>query len=188
MKSDKSAIVACRWAPVLLVLALPSAARAQTTWVLQKSTLTYHVTHPLHEVAGISHAARGKGVCSAGQCSFLIAVPVKSFNSGDSNRDLHMLEIVRGAQYPMVVVRTQIPEAALDSSEIHADFQIQFAGQTAQFHQVLFHLAAHGDHVRLTGTIPATLTDFKIPPPELLFVPIKNQIPVDVDMTWERQK
>lgn len=151
---------------------------------MQKSTLTYHVSHPLHEVAGISHAARGKGVCTSGECSFLIAAPVKSFDSGDSNRDLHMLETVRGAKYPMVVVRTQIPEAALASSEIHADLQIQFGGETAEFHQVLFHLATHGGEIRLTGTIPATLTDFKIPAPELLFVPIRNQIPVDVDMTW----
>lgn len=171
-----------------VLVAVVPAARAQTTWVLTQSTLTYHVSHPLHQVAGISHAARGKGVCQSGQCSFLIAAPVKSFDSGDSNRDLHMLEVVRGAQFPMIVVRTQIAEAALDSGAIHADLAIQFAGQTAEFHQLLFHLTAHGDQIRLTGTIPATLADFKIPPPELLFVPIKNEIPIDVDMTWEKQK
>jgi len=55
--------------------------------VLEQSTLTYHVSHPLHQVDGVSHAPRGKGVCKDGQCDFLIAVPVKSFDSGDSNRD-----------------------------------------------------------------------------------------------------
>ena len=66
----------------------------------EQSTLTYHVSHPLHQIDGVSHAARGKGVCHAGQCDFLIAVPVKSFDSGDSNRDLHMLQVTRGAQFP----------------------------------------------------------------------------------------
>ena len=70
------------------------------------------MSHPLHQTEGVSHAARGKGVCHAGQCDFLIAVPVKSFDSGDSNRDLHMLQVTRGAEFPMVTVRTRLPETA----------------------------------------------------------------------------
>ena len=61
---------------------------------------------------GVSHAARGKGVFHAGQCDFLIAAPVKSFDSGDSNRDLHMLQVTRGGQFALVNVRTRSPEAA----------------------------------------------------------------------------
>jgi hypothetical protein len=41
-----------------------------------------------------------------------------------------------------------------------------------------------GKDIRLTGTIPATITDFRIPAPSLLTIPIKNEIPVKVDMTW----
>ncbi len=74
-----------------------------------QSTLTYHMSHPMHEVDGVSHAARGKGVCHAGWCDFLIAVPVKSFDSGDTNRDLHMIEATRGAQFPMIQVRAHFP-------------------------------------------------------------------------------
>ena len=32
--------------------------------------------------------------------------------------------------------------------------------------------------------VPATLSDFKIDPPSLLAVPVKNEMPVRVDMTW----
>lgn len=187
MNFDQRGFQNRQWLWIALLLAVPGFAQAQTTWVLKQSTLTYHVTHPLHHVAGVSHAARGKGVCSHGVCSFLIAVPVKSFDSGDSNRDLHMLQITRGAEFPMIVVRTQVPESALDSSSLRANLEVQFAGQTALFKQVPFALATHGDEVRLTGTIPATCSDFKITPPELLFVPINNQIPISADMTWEKQ-
>src|ERR1700691_4181248 len=109
-----------------LLLSVPTLAQTDSQWTLQQSTLTYHVSHPLHQLDGISHAARGKGVCHAGQCDFLIAVPVKSFDSGDSNRDLHMIEDVRGAQFPMVVVRTHFPEAATTSPTIYADLEVQF--------------------------------------------------------------
>ncbi len=171
----------------LLLLALPALVRADSQWVLERCTLTYHVSHPLHQVEGVSHAVRGKGVCHAGQCDFLIAVPVKSFDSGDSNRDLHMLQATHGGQFPMVIVRTRLPEAASASATIHADLEIQFAGQTAQYKQVTFQQVTKGNETQISGTIPTTLSDFKIAPPSLLAVPVKNEIPVRVDMTWRAQ-
>lgn len=171
-----------------LLLAIPGWTWAQTDWVLQSSTLTYHVSHPLHQVEGVSRAAKGKGICQSGGCSFLIAAPVKSFDSGDSNRDLHMLEVTRGAEFPMIVVRTQFSESEISSGTVHADLEVQFAGQTAHYKQISFQLVKQQDgEIKLSGTIPATLTDFKIQPPSLLMVPIKNDIPVRIEMVWKQQ-
>src|ERR1700736_996176 len=123
---------------VVLLASLPVFAAADSQWILQQSTLTYHVSHPLHESEGVSHAARGKGVCHAGQCDFLIAVPVKSFDSGDSNRDLHMLQVTRGAQFPIVSVRLRLPDTSLASPTLDCDLEVQFAGNTAHYSHVPF--------------------------------------------------
>jgi len=69
--------------PLLFVPVAPSLFAADHQWVLKQSTLIYHASHPLHQTEGISQAARGKGICHEGQCEFLIAVPVKTFDSGD---------------------------------------------------------------------------------------------------------
>jgi hypothetical protein len=173
---------------LFLLLILPALCRAAgKDWVLAESTLTYHVSHPLHQSEGVSHAARGKGVCGAGQCDFIIGAPVKSFDSEDSNRDLHMLQATRGAQFPMVAVRARLPETAFASATIHLDLEIQLAGQTVQYRQVPFQLVAQGNQIRISGTIPATLSDFKIDPPSLLSIAVKNEMPVRVDMTWRPQ-
>lgn len=172
---------------VVLLAALPALAAADSQWVLQQSTLTYHVSHPLHQSEGVSHAAKGKGVCHAGQCEFLIAVPVKSFDSGDSNRDLHMLQVTRGAEFPLVTVRTRLPESAATSATLNADLEVQFAGQPAEYKRVSFKLETQGGMIHISGTIPVTLSDFKIDPPSLLTMPVKNDIPVRVDMTWHQQ-
>ena len=171
----------------LLLLAAAMPVRAQNQWVLQTSTLTWHITHPMHEVDGTSHAAKGKGDCSAGTCNFLIAVPVNTFNSGDSNRDLHTLQVVRGAEFPMVVVRTALPQSGLTASTLYADLEIQFAGQTVHYSHVAFERTAHGSDVEIVGAIPATCSDFKIDRPSFLTVPIHNEIPVHVDLTWHPQ-
>jgi hypothetical protein len=167
-----------------LLFAVPLFAQTDVHWTLEQSTLTYHMSHPMHQVDGVSHAAKGLGVCHAGQCAFTIAAPVKSFDSGDTNRDLHMIEATRGAQFPMVTVRTSFPQSFTSDTTIYVDLEVQFAGQTAHYTHVPFQRILQGHEVHITGTVPATCSDFKIDRPSFLTVPIKNEIPVRVDMTW----
>jgi hypothetical protein len=173
---------------LLLVLTLHRPAQADSQWVLEQSALTYHISHPLHQVDGVSRVARGKGVCHDGTCDFLIAVPVKSFDSGDSNRDLHMLQVTKGAEFPIVSVRTRLQETPAVSDTIRADLEIQFAGKTAEYRQVPFQRVTQGDETRISGTIPASLSDFQIERPSLLSIPVKNEMPIRVEMTWRLEK
>jgi hypothetical protein len=170
----------------LFIAILPVDAQTVSQWVLEQSTLSYHMSHPMHEVDGVSHSAKGKGTCQGGHCDFLIAVPVKTFDSGDTNRDLHMLETTRGAEFPMVVVRTQFPEAAITEATIYADLEVQFAGQVAHYQHVPLQRSTLGDQVHITGTVPSTCSDFKIDRPTFLTVPIKNEIPVKLDLIWRQ--
>jgi hypothetical protein len=169
---------------LFLALFAPLLACADGQWVLASSTLTYRISHPLHQSEGVSHEARGKGTCQGGQCNFLIAVPVKSFASGDSNRDLHMLQVTRGAQFPLVTARVSLAESVIGAASFHCDVDIEFAGQKATYHDVAFQAAKSGNEIHITGTIPATLADFKIEPPSLLSIPVKNEMPVHLDLTW----
>jgi len=171
-------------AALVFLLPLSTAAQGSAEWVLEKSTLTYHVSHPLHDTDGVSHAARGKAVCQAGQCDVLIAAPVKSFDSGDSNRDLHMLQATRGAEFPLVTVRLRLPESAAGSATVDCDLEVEFAGQAARYTKVPFQQVTEGARHRISGTVPAKLSDFKIPPPSLLAVPVKDDVPVSVETTW----
>jgi hypothetical protein len=129
-------------------------------------------------------APEAKAPVRTARCNFLIAVPVDTFHSGDSNRDLQPLQVVRGAQFPMVIVRTSLPQSELTSASINADLEVQFAGQTVHYSHVQLRRSQHGKDVEITGTIPATCSDFKIERPSFLTVPIHNEIPVDVDAVW----
>jgi hypothetical protein len=170
------------------VFALAAFAQAtDQTWTLDNSTLAYQVVHPVHEITGTSHGTKGKGVCHAGICEFLLAVPVKTFDSGDTNRDLHMIQVVRGAQFPIATVRFRIPESETTQPSFSTDLVVTFAGQEAHYTQVLFHQEIRDREHRVTGSIPAKLTDFKIDPPKFLTVPIHNEIPITVETTWHAQ-
>jgi hypothetical protein len=176
-----------RFLPLTLALAALGQAPGEAIWLLDSSSLTYRMTHPVHEVEGTSHGAKGKGVCHAGFCEFLLAAPVKTFDSGDTNRDLHMIQVVRGAEFPVVSVRLRMPESDTAQPSFTADLEVTFAGQTAHFPHVAFQQEIRDREHRISGTIPMTLHDFKIDPPRFLTVPIRNDIPVRVETTWHSE-
>jgi len=64
----------------------------------------------------------------------------------------------------------------------------EFARDTAHYKQVPFELSILGKEARLSGTIATTFSDFKIDPPSLLAIPVKNELPVRVEMTWRKEK
>jgi hypothetical protein len=98
-----------------------------------------------------------------------------------------MLQVTRGADFPVVTVRFRLPQSELNATALNCDLEVQFAGQTAHYAHVPFQQTIQGETHHITGTVPSTLTDFKIPPPSFLTVPIKNEIPVRVDMLWRPQ-
>ena len=74
--------------------------------------------------------------------------------------------------------------SACTSATILAGLDIEFASQTAHYQQVSFQLVSQGNETKISGTIPLTLSDFKIDPPSLLTLPVKNEVPLRVEMTW----
>ncbi len=161
-------------------------------WKLDKSEITYTVTHPLHVVRGVSHSARGKGLRgSDGAWQFLVGVPVKTFDSGDTNRDLHMQEVTQAGLYPMVTVQARIGkmQEGLSPQILKADLDINFAGQKAHYGQVPLQVLDWKEgRVHLVGTIPITLKDFHIPPPSLLTLSVSNEVPVKWEMWWSKSE
>jgi hypothetical protein len=175
---------------ILVLLPLSSlAADLKGKWALSQSTLVYRVTHPLHKVAGKSVAAKGKGECGAKGCEFLVAVPVKTFDSGDGNRDSHMWQTVKAGTYPMVQVRISKLRGAdaAQPKEVTVDAEVEFAGKKVALPGVqLAVLAWKKGEVRLKGVLPVSLKAFDIKAPSLLTVPIEDKVPVEMDLTWTR--
>ena len=99
-----------------------------------------------------------------------------------------LLQATKAGQYPMVSVRTHLPESLEGVATMNADLQVEFAGVKVEYKQVAFQQTTEGDRVRISGMIPARVTDFKIEPPSLFTVQIKNDIPVRVEMTWHKDK
>ena len=173
---------------VALLACLPALGLASSEkWVLDHATVTYTTHHPLKTTKASSKLVKGFGQCSNGKCEFLIAAPVKSFESGDSNLDLHMLQTTRGAANPMIVVRSTVDESDLDKDTVALTLDIEFAGKKATYRNVLFKTVSKGEGTaHLKGSFTIKLDDFAITAPSLLAMSIKNDIPIEADAYWKK--
>lgn len=166
-------------------------AEPKQEWKLGKSEVSYVVTHPLHVVHGKSLSARGKGVSYGGHGEFLVAVPVKTFDSGDRNRDLHMLEVTRAGDHPMIEVRVRFSDLNLSHkpTNLLGDLSVEFAGKTVEYPKVRLEVKEWTPQsVRVTGRFSLSLKAFGIEPPSLLTMPVEDAVPVTIDTVWSKSK
>ncbi|MCB0371249.1 MAG: YceI family protein [Bdellovibrionales bacterium] len=156
------------------------------SWEVKSGELTYHVHFVLKNIEGVSKEVKGKGQCEKKECQFLLAVPVKSFLSGDTNRDFHMLEVTKAPLHPMVTVRLKVP-AEWTGSKIISDVDVQFAGKSKTYKSLAIEVVNQTDQsAEVKGVLPMSLDDFSIEPPSLLGVEIEKKVPVDFTIYWSR--
>jgi hypothetical protein len=160
-----------------LVLSTPAFA---AEWRITGGTLQYTLKHMLHTVEGKSSEVKGLGSCDP-KCHFLVAAPVKSFNSANANRDSNMQNFTRAAANPLVEVRTT---AEPKPGKQLCDLEVKLGGKAHTYPvSVDFIPAKAGFEMR--GNIPMKLSDFEIDRPSLFGVSTADAVPVIFDLYIE---
>lgn len=175
-------------AVLISLMGLPSLASAAINWTLTTSKISYEVDHPMHNTTGVSKAAKGKGECDKTNCKFLIAAPVKTFDSGNGNRDAHAMEVIHGATHPMVIVRTEIPAADLKNGKTKRPMTVELNGVSHELPGQLDIEMKPDGSADVKGQIVAHFSDFKMERPALLAVPVKDEFVVTFESHWTSAK
>ena len=154
------------------------------TWKVDEGQLTYHVQFPLKKIDGISTSVKGKAICN-NNCHVLAAATIKSFDSGDTNRDYRVLKLTEATKHPFVscVLDLKMP----DKNTKTADITVNLAGKDKKYQNIPINIdVIDKDHLKINGTIPMKLTDFNIEPPSLLGISIEDEVPVDLELKWSK--
>ncbi len=146
---------------------------------LQNGQAEYTVKHLVKTVKGQSKDVKGKMICDKGLCQFLVAIPVKSFISSDSNRDLNMLTILEASKYPLVTVKGELKEEDFKKDQYSLKAIVNFHGIEKNYT-----LNVQRKNVS-SGNFSVLLDDHKIERPSLLTVEIDNNVPIDFSFDWK---
>ncbi len=160
-------------------LALSTAVLA-ADYQLTDAQATYTVKHLVKTVMGTSQELRGKMSCTTGACEFLVAAPVKSFISSDSNRDLNMQTVLEADRYPLITVRGKLPEAQLGQESYSFPARVTFHNIEKEYAVSVRRKGAGG-----TGAFTLRLEAHGVERPSLLTVAIDDEVPLTFSFTWK---
>lgn len=161
---------------LLLICLLFSVTAFAKELKLENSKISYEVKYLTKTVIGESKESKGKMVCENKECDFLVAAPVKSFVSSDSNRDLNMLTILEATKYPVVTVKGKLPEEKLSEKQYQFNANVSFHGVEKEYP-----ITVSGNH----GKFTVNLENHKIDRPSLLTVKIDNEVPISFEFNWK---
>jgi len=146
--------------------------------VLTVGQATYHVKYTFKNVEATSTEVKGKINCDAKECEFLLAVPVKSFVSSDSNRDLNMIQVTEAEKYPVATAKGKFPKEVLSQKDAKIEAQVEFHGVSKTYSISLKEKAEK-------ASLVLDLDAHKIERPSLFGIKIKNEMPVDFNFKWK---
>ncbi len=173
-----------RWfLAVFALLAAPGALGAETAQLSGTGTVEYHLVHKFHKVIGKSSTMAVRGTVDDSGLKAMARAQVASFNSGNGNRDQHMMETMEEAKYPWVLVRVALPGFKLPTSaastKITTQGAVELHGVTVSHPIDLQVDTQDGVHFQVSFHFPESLTAHKIERPSLLFIPVDDIINID---------
>lgn len=167
-------------AALILGLAMAPGAKVYEA-VKGESVLTYRIKHPMHKVKGVTREFTCKVDLSPDTLSSKVEVSadVKTFDSGNSNRDDHVLEAVKARKHPRVEFASDSVRKSDDGYRVFG--KLTFAGTTrpVDFTVVPKH---EGGKVRIAGSFTVKPTDYGVKPPSLMFISAEDKLDIRFDL------
>lgn len=158
-------------------------------WAAKQGEVSYKLVHKMHEVEGKSVKVEVVAVVDATGLKLMARAPVTTFDSGNGNRDAHMLEVVEGAKFPLVVIKAAVPGFVPPTTpgkvKIPVTAEIEFHGvKVAKSFELEVELKDATTAVA-TFAFPVSLTAHKIERPSLLFIPVDDDVTITGSITME---
>jgi polyisoprenoid-binding protein YceI len=148
------------------------------------TSLTYHMSHPMHEWDGISKDVDGVVQFDAQNGlvqKVALVAKVSSFDSKNSNRDSHLLEITEAIKYPSVsFVSTQVKD---NGGELEVQGKISFHNVTKEISFKAQSKTVSKNRV-VTGSFILLIEDFNLERPSLMMVKTSNEMKMSFSVAF----
>ncbi|HEY3448305.1 MAG TPA: YceI family protein [Myxococcales bacterium] len=167
----------------------PAPATAPTVFSVDAagSTLSYGVVHKFHKVGAESREVEGRAaLLPDGKVQVQVRAPVRSFKSGDSNRDAHMEEVLETSKYSYVTFKglgQLTPPASFPAvTELALQGQLELHGRKRAENVPIKVEWTSPTQLRVKAAFNVSLDAYEIERPSLLFIKIEDACAIGVDV------
>jgi polyisoprenoid-binding protein YceI len=144
--------------------------------VPSESSMSYFLVHPLHHIEATSKEITSTVTADASTHAVTgvsMTVDVSTFDSGNSNRDSHAMEVIDAISFPEARFTGDSFEAKGDSLLVSGN--LTFHGVTKRVTVRSLPQWGQGT-LTVAGILDISLTEFHIDRPSLLMIPVDDEL------------
>jgi polyisoprenoid-binding protein YceI len=149
------------------------------------SVFMYRLHHPLHSFESTAKEFRCIGVFNDQSQKLevmAVSVGVKNFDSGNSNRDSHVIEAVEALKFPNITFSSQ--DITYAGNNITAKGKLVFHGETREL-TISGTQSITGAKLSIVGKFDVNMTDYGIKPPSLMGMSSDEEINVSYNFKFD---
>ena len=110
---------------------------------------------------------------------------MKDFDSDNSSRDAHALEVLEALQFPQVKFFSE--KISVNNQQVNFKGTLDFHGEKRPL-EIVGDIKWFDKKLKLSGSFVIQPTKFKVELPTFMMIPIDDKLEFDFDLTFEDQK
>jgi len=150
-----------------------------------KSSISYAANHKLHAWDAVNSSVKGIAVLNDDQTAInqlAVLLNVRDFDSKNSSRDAHSMEVLEAIRFPNIKFYAQSIE--LNGSSTTINGTLNFHGIDGKI-SVLTQFKKIGDELILSGKFSIKPTDYKVKLPAFMLVPIDDRLDINFELAFK---
>ena len=158
---------------------------SQTTLMInnENSTINYEAKHVLHAWEGVNNNISGVIIYENEISKIAIAAKVVDFDSGNSGRDSHSLEVLEALKFPNIKFYSD--DISVEGDAIIFNGDIEFHGQKEPI-QVVGTFNDNDDLIIITGKFQIIPTKFSIKLPSFMLIEMEDYLNISFDFQFDK--
>ena len=149
----------------------------------EKSTISYNAKHVLHAWDGVNDNISGVIIYDNVISKIAIAAKVVDFDSGNSGRDSHSLEVLEALKFPNIKFYSD--DISIKGNAITFNGDIEFHGQKKPI-TVLGTIDDNESLINVTGKFQIIPTEFSIKLPSFMLIEMEDYLNISFDIQFDK--
>jgi polyisoprenoid-binding protein YceI len=148
-----------------------------------ESTISYSFSHPLHKIEATSK----EFVCDIDVAetqeiqSVKVVVDVMTFDSGNSSRDSHAMEVIDALSFPEITFVSE--SISIDGEKMTVKGKLSFHGESKPIAFACEKISEAGK-IRVIGKMTVKLADFKVERPQLALIRVDENLYISFSVVF----
>ena len=158
---------------------------AQSTLMInaEESNINYSAKHVLHAWEGVNDNIKGVVIYDGSVSTIAIAAKVVDFDSGNSGRDSHSLEVLEALKFPNIKFYSD--KVNSEGNAIIFEGVIEFHGEKKPI-KVLASVQESDENIKIDGKFQIIPTEFSVTLPSFMLIEMEDYLNISFSLQFDK--